>query len=217
MENGKLLREINSTTLTLVPKVAHPTLVIEFRPIAVAMSFISAGFMEGRQILQNISIVQDLVSKYGRKDAPKGCLLKVDIRKAYDSVKWDFLLEMLSALNFPAGFIQLIMACVTSLLTRCALMDDLIIFSKGDKNSVNFILRSLATFASSSGLVANEGKSNIYFCNVSEEDREDIIITSGFMEGKLPFRYLGVNVSSRKLSKGDCQCLIDKITGRIRN
>ena len=52
------------------------------------------------------------MGKYGRKSSPPGCMLKVDIKKAYDSVEWSFLEEMLNALNFPTKFVQIIMECV---------------------------------------------------------------------------------------------------------
>ena len=40
-------------------------------------------------------------------------------------------------------------------------------------------------------------------------------ITTSFSKGELPFRYLGVPLSSKKLSISQCQPLIDKIMGRI--
>uniref|UniRef100_A0A803MB25 Uncharacterized protein n=1 Tax=Chenopodium quinoa TaxID=63459 RepID=A0A803MB25_CHEQI len=43
-------------------------------------------------------------------------------------------------------------------------------------------MRGLATFASTSGLVANGGKSNVYFCNVDQDEREGIKNISGFQE-----------------------------------
>lgn len=73
-----------------------------------------SGFIEGRQIVQNITIIQDIVGRYGRKSSPPGCLLKIDIKKAYDSVKWDFVEEMLLAYQFPAHFVKVVMACVTT-------------------------------------------------------------------------------------------------------
>ena len=53
------------------------------------------------------------MSLYNRKNSPPGALIKVDIKKAYDSVKWEFLREMLLALGFPSHFCGLIMECVT--------------------------------------------------------------------------------------------------------
>ncbi|XP_021735642.1 uncharacterized protein LOC110702242 [Chenopodium quinoa] len=88
--------------------------------------------------------------------------------------------------------------------------------SSGDEKSARLLMRGLATFSAASGLVANNGKSNVYFCNTSEDVKVNIIRHSGFKEGDLPFRYLGVNVNAKKLSNDDCQILIDKIVARIR-
>lgn len=89
-------------------------------------------------------------------------------------------------------------------------------FSRGDTKSIQLLLRSLATFAAASGLVANTGKSDIYFCNPDPRAKQEILETSGFKEGTLPFKYLGVKVGTKKLSMDDCQLLIDNLVRKIR-
>ena len=42
------------------------------------------------------------------------CVIKVDIRKTYDSVEWVFLECMMKELGFPVKFIKWVMACVQS-------------------------------------------------------------------------------------------------------
>lgn len=40
-------------------------------------------------------------------------MIKVDLRKVYDSVEWPFLHAMLLNLGFPLKFVDWVMACVT--------------------------------------------------------------------------------------------------------
>lgn len=94
--------------------------------------------------------------------------------------------------------------------------DDLIMYSKGDSKVIFLLLRSLATFAASSGLAANNDKSAIYSCNMLDEDKHEVIQASGFKEEILPFRYLGDNINVKKLSTSDCMFMVDKILARLR-
>lgn len=135
-QTGEMLKAINSTSISLVPKVDCPTTVTDYRPIACCsviykcisklicnklklvlpkvISDCQGAFVHGRNIINNILICQDLVRHYARKNAPKACLFKVDLQKAYDTIEWRFLEDLLKALNFPNHFIKVIMACVTS-------------------------------------------------------------------------------------------------------
>lgn len=67
-----------------------------------------------RAIAHNILICQDLVRLNNRKNTTKSFLIKIDLKKAYDSVEWDFVLEMLHGLNFPCKFTKWIMECIST-------------------------------------------------------------------------------------------------------
>ncbi|XP_074264074.1 uncharacterized protein LOC141586672 [Silene latifolia] len=107
--SGKLLKQVNTTNLTLIPKKARPETVVDFRPIAccnvvykviskvicngiaaVLPSIISetqSAFVKGRDNVDNILICHDLVRIYKRKSCSPRCIMKVDLKKAYDSVE----------------------------------------------------------------------------------------------------------------------------------
>ncbi|XP_074305809.1 uncharacterized protein LOC141641031 [Silene latifolia] len=51
---------------------------------------------------------------------------------------------------------------------------------------------------------------------MKEELQADIFSVSGFQEGKMPFRYLGVPIQPGKVSKKDCSSLVEKMVVRIR-
>ncbi|KAL0404673.1 UNVERIFIED_CONTAM: hypothetical protein Sradi_2108100 [Sesamum radiatum] len=58
-------------------------------------------------------LAQELFMGYNQRHLPKRCALKVDLRKAYDTVEWDFLLEVLRLFG-ASRFISWIDECVTT-------------------------------------------------------------------------------------------------------
>ncbi|KAL2922721.1 LINE-1 retrotransposable element ORF2 protein [Bienertia sinuspersici] len=298
-EKGKLLKEINATFISLIPKTDRPQNVSEFRPIAccnviykcitkmicarmkeVLQNIIAenqGAFVHGRYIIHNVMVCQDMVRHYGRKNTSSGCMIKLDLRKAYDTVNWDFLEEMLLALGFPSTFTQWIMSCVSSAkysliingypygyasfkrglrqgdpmspllfvvcmeylsrllmrmtsetkfkfhprckqmkLTHLCFADDLILCSKGDIDSIRMMIKCFQAFSATSGLKANCSKTEVYSCGMPEETVQQITQETGFKKGTLPFRYLGVPICSKKISVGECEQLLEKITARIK-
>jgi hypothetical protein len=62
----------------------------------------------------NIHLVQELLRQYGRRRSSPRCLLKVDFKKAFDFVQWDFLGNLLCKLGFLDKFVLLVMQCVST-------------------------------------------------------------------------------------------------------
>ena len=50
-----------------------------------------AGFIPGKHIADNILLATELIKGYTNKGISPRCMIKVDLRKAYDSVEWSFL------------------------------------------------------------------------------------------------------------------------------
>lgn len=72
------------------------------------------AFIQGRFIAHNVLICQDMIRCYGRKNASSRCIIKMDMKEAYDSIDWNFSKDMLEALKFPGRFTSLIMEYVKS-------------------------------------------------------------------------------------------------------
>ncbi|XP_060210448.1 uncharacterized protein LOC132637368 [Lycium barbarum] len=133
--NDKLLKQLNTTNIALIPKIPGPEFASQFRPISccnvlykcitkmicmrlksVVDHFVAdnqSAFVQGRFMLHNVLICHDLLRHYNRQTTPR-CLMKIDLRKAYDMVSWEFVEEALNGYGFPRRFIELVMNCISS-------------------------------------------------------------------------------------------------------
>lgn len=70
--------------------------------------------MEAHCLNQNVFLCPELMHKYGRQGILPCCTIKIDIQKAYKTLHWDFLKEVLRGLNFPERYVLWVMECVTT-------------------------------------------------------------------------------------------------------
>ncbi|KAL2894924.1 hypothetical protein RDABS01_010833 [Bienertia sinuspersici] len=101
-------------------------------------------------------------------------------------------------------------------LTHLCFADDLILCSKGESESIKLLTKCFHVFSLSSGLQASKEKTEVYTCGMKEVQVQQILQETGFRRGSLPFRYLGIPISSKRISIGHCESLIEKMTARIR-
>ncbi|GJW77266.1 protein LAZ1 [Tanacetum coccineum] len=134
--NGCLLKEINHTFLALIRKVSTPLKVNDYRHISCCnviykciskiltnhvikgikdvVSDNQSAFIPERRISDNILVTRELMHNYHNHRIPPRCAFKIDIQKAYDTVDWAFLENILGWFGFPNAMIRWIMACVSS-------------------------------------------------------------------------------------------------------
>ncbi|XP_050241121.1 uncharacterized protein LOC126690018 [Quercus robur] len=138
LNSGSLLKSINHTFITLVPKVQNLERVMDFRPISLCnviykivskvianrlkpllnsiISEAQSAFIGDRLITDNILIAFE--SLHHMKATCTGktgfMALKLDMSKAYDRVEWIFLEQILLRMGFREEWVALIMECITT-------------------------------------------------------------------------------------------------------
>ena len=136
---SSLLKSINHTFISIIPKVKNPESVTGFRPISLCnliYKIISkvianrlkpllnsiiletqSAFIAGRLITDNVLIAFELLH-HMKTDClgKKGFMaLKLNMSKTYDRVEWVFLKNILLRSGFQQSWVNLIMECVTTL------------------------------------------------------------------------------------------------------
>ncbi|KAL1823105.1 hypothetical protein ACET3Z_009883 [Daucus carota] len=104
-----------------------------------------------------------------------------------------------------------------SKLNHLCFADDLLLFCKGDKDSIMLMMQSVNTFEAFSGLKINACKSTFFASNTSPELKAWINQEYGIQLGNLPTKFLGVPLLATGLHASHCQPLISKITARIES
>jgi hypothetical protein len=138
LNSGRILKSINHTFITLIPKIKNPERVTEFRPISLCnviykliskvlanrlksilpqiVSDSQSAFVPGRLITDNVLVAFETLhymhhNKIGRDGA---MALKLDMSKAYDRVEWLFLEKIMAQMGFHQKWISLMTECIST-------------------------------------------------------------------------------------------------------
>nr|CAD1844696.1 unnamed protein product [Ananas comosus var. bracteatus] len=97
-------------------KIISKILVNRLKPLLPTLiGYEQAAFVAGRDISDNILAAQELAHTMvnNKKDHPM-MIVKYDMEKAYDRVRWDSVTTVLSLMRFPIKWVNWIMACISS-------------------------------------------------------------------------------------------------------
>ena len=132
---GRLPKGINTTYVTLLPKTVDPIEFKDFQPISMIHgiykiiakilasklktvmqdinSLNQSAFIADRNIIDGFMIANELVSDL-KKQKAAGLIFKIDFHKAFDSISWDYLNDIMGYMGFGRKWRSMISECLSS-------------------------------------------------------------------------------------------------------
>lgn len=93
--------------------------------------------------MEHVLLATELIHGYNRKTISKRAMLRIDMKKAFESVNWDFVILTMHAMNFSASFIGLVKQCISTTSFSVAINGKLITWvfqrNKGFKTKRSFV------------------------------------------------------------------------------
>ncbi|KAL9688026.1 hypothetical protein QQ045_032438 [Rhodiola kirilowii] len=151
------------------------------------------AFVKGRSIVRNVSVAQQLMAVYGRRTIIERIAWKIDLRKAYDTVCWDFLDSVLQELKFPLKFISWVRMCVRSPSFSVLINGEMVSYFEGKRG-----LRQGDPISPFLFLIAME----YLLCLLDRLDRTDGFLWKGNATGKGDFLVSWKEVCKEKAEGG---------------
>ncbi|GJR38028.1 RNA-directed DNA polymerase, eukaryota, reverse transcriptase zinc-binding domain protein [Tanacetum coccineum] len=212
--SGSFPRRCNSSFIALIPKTQDAKLVKYFRPISLIgimykiitkilanrlslvisdiVSDVQSACISNRQILDGPFILNELLSwcKYKKS---KAMIFKVDFEKAFDSVRWDYLDDVLNKFSFEIKWRGLYK----------------------DMSNLSTIVNVLKWFFLASGLKIYLHKSKLMGIGIPN----DVMVSAARFIGcstlSAPFTYLGVKVGGFMSRLSSWDDVIAKLSSRL--
>ncbi|GKB10821.1 RNA-directed DNA polymerase, eukaryota [Tanacetum coccineum] len=152
-------------------------------------------------------------------------MFKVDFQKAFDSVRWDHLDDILGKFGFGNKWRGWIRGCLTSskapVLVNGSLMDEFS-FHKGPRQGdplspFLFILVMESLHVSFQRLIdrVNVHKSSLYGVGVRPSDIQHMASCFGCLANNLPFTYLGIKVGANMSWVNSWNEVVLKVTNKL--
>ncbi|PKI37422.1 hypothetical protein CRG98_042208 [Punica granatum] len=134
----------NNTLITLILKTSSPETIFQYRPISLCntiykiiskilvrrlrphlsdlISPFQCSFIPGRRASDNVILLREIIHSFRRqKGKQRSFVLKLDLEKAFDRLKWNVIRKVLHHFGLPEQWSQWIMSCVSSTSTSVLL------------------------------------------------------------------------------------------------
>ncbi|GKA19575.1 RNA-directed DNA polymerase, eukaryota [Tanacetum coccineum] len=236
---GMLTKGCNASFIVLIPKNLDPLEMGDYRPISLIVCVYKViskvlssrlakvihklimpnqtAFIAGRQILDGCLIANEIV-KFAKKEGIELLLFKVDFEKAFDSINWKFMFDVMRQMGFGSKWCKWIKACLSS-----ASVSVLVNGSPTDKfqmergirqgdplspflfllvaEALQVLILEACNKSVSTGLFLDNDGSNVsllqlYGVGVDPAQVEIVANAINYVHDKLPFVYLGIPIGS---------------------
>nr|GEV52935.1 RNA-directed DNA polymerase, eukaryota, reverse transcriptase zinc-binding domain protein [Tanacetum cinerariifolium] len=207
----------NSSFIALILKIPDANMVKDFRPISLIGSLykiiakilanrlvvvlgdivneVQSAFVADRQILDGPFILNE-VFQWCKSKKKQSLIFKVDFEIAYDSVRWDFLDDVLKKFGFGDKWCNWIQSCLSD-------------------GNVDTIVHVLECFFRASGLRINMSKSKLIGIFAEEDKVKRAASKIGCLILKPPFYYLGSKVGGIMSRVQSWNEVVDRVIARL--
>ncbi|XP_026443850.1 uncharacterized protein LOC113344004 [Papaver somniferum] len=132
----KIPNGINSSFIVLIPKNCKSDAIKDYRPIGLSNFFFKiitkilatrlgkvlnkliseeqVAFMKGRNIHENIALASELISEISTERKYGNVGLKLDIAQAFDTLSWEFIIEVFKQYGFSENWCSWILSILNS-------------------------------------------------------------------------------------------------------
>ncbi|XP_059627449.1 uncharacterized protein LOC132270279 [Cornus florida] len=196
-------------------------------------------FVKGRKIQEAIILAHELVRDFNNPKNPT-MALKIDIRKAYDSISWDGFFHPERGLRQGCPLSLILFTLITELfstlvadavqrkelvvlksmakyqqpISHLFFADDVILACEASIHNFTVLEGIFRRFESVTGLQINHGKSRVLFSRALRR-RHVLLQVLKCAEDDFPIKYLGLPLSPARLKRVQCKDLLDKIIKKI--
>ncbi|GKB09153.1 RNA-directed DNA polymerase, eukaryota [Tanacetum coccineum] len=162
-----------------------------------------SAFLAKRNILDGPFILNELLS-WCKKYNKQAMFFKVDFAKAFDCVRWDYLLDVMKSFGFGPNWCRWI-------------QDDAMFIGEWSQANLENVIKMLQCFQAASGLSINIQKSNLLGVGVGRSEIDQAADNIGCLVMNNRFRYLGVMVGDLMNRKAAWVEVINKLRARLSN
>lgn len=105
--------------------------------------------------------------------------------------------------------------CDTLHITHLSFADDMLVFTDGRELSIKGVLDVFAEFSCVSGLAINTQKTSVFNSGTNRGGLVEYSKKLGLIVEDLPIRYLGLPLTTKIMTRLDCEPLVDRIHSKL--